>query len=125
MQEIRNNENRKEKDNIKQKESLHKTEERKEEIKEKVSFLTAFFEGKDRSSTPKDLNTPIRRSRKKGQRKIMEIKNQMRIDTFLMEGGKEKGGKSTPAKRKRQEEENVLLGTLTTPQKIRRRDEAN
>ena len=55
----------------------------------------------------------------------MEIKNQMRIDTFLMEGGKEKGGKSTPAKRKRQEEENALLGTLTTPQKIRRRDEAN
>ena len=68
---------------------------------------------------------PSRRSKKNRQRKIIDLKNQMRIDTFLMEGGKDKEGKSTPAKRKRQEEENVLLGTLTTPQKIRRRDEAN
>ena len=77
MQDIRKIENRKEKDKIEQKERIHKTEERKEEITEKVSFLTAFFEGKDKSSTPQNLNTPSRRSKKNRQRKIIDLKNQM------------------------------------------------
>ena len=88
MQDRRKRENIKEEDKTQQKDKIDEKDDRKEEKTAKVSFLTAFFEGKDNSSTSQHLNTSSRRSKRNRQRKIIDLKDQMRIDTFLKERGK-------------------------------------
>ena len=85
----------------------------------KVSFLTAFFEKRENySNNPKQITPKTRRKRK--TEKSMELKNQRKIDTFLIDKESMQKEKPTPVKRKIKEVEISNLGTPCTPEKARR-----
>ena len=85
---------------------------------EKVSFLTAMFEGKRyHDAQQREKQTPKRRRNRGRAAKEVDFKYQRRIDTFLKRKEVVVTGKPTPVKRKREEEKEKDIGMLITPKK--------
>ena len=103
----------------KSKETEKEEKEGKEDNKtEKVSFLTAMFEGKRyHDAQQREKQTPKRRRNRGKAAKEVDFKYQRRIDTFLERKEVVVTGKPTPVKRKREEEKEKDIGMLITPKK--------
>ena len=82
-----------------------------------------FESRKNHSISQTKNNTPKRRTVRRKKERNVEVDYQRKIDSFLIGNEEGKVGKPTPAKRKRENNDEKEIGTLITPKKMKNRKE--